>query len=870
MPKPVLTARLHLIPLAIALPLLLAASCGSPIRIGLPTSDDRIPVSISLGAGVDPEAVVVLLDDAEVTDAFAAGGPGLVGSIPVPPPGLHQIKVTKPIGGMPLFTTSVTFQSPAAAPAVLAVEPAGPLPSGAWLRFRLAAPAPPQSLVGFGFAIECDGQRVNRVAHARADGTLLLNPSPALPPGAACRATWRGVGGEVEEATFDVAAAASIGAPATVLYDRSSPVSIAPFPDDYWLDDDASTETGSRVAMPDPPFANSLKRTAFTALATLARDADGWSRQTPIVLHLTHPLDPSLVPASPTESQDPFAAVSLIDVDPQSPAFGQRVPYRMLVRTDPRPPTVGGGVNHSVILFPTLDLREQGRYAVVFTRRAFASGEPGRGFGPAPLFSAAVADPEPGEAHEVARVRAVIGGVLATVASLPDVPIPTEDVALALSVSVRTHPAIDDLIRIKEQALAAPAPELVIPDVTTDPCPNPNSFCIQLSPSRAAIVRGFVRLPRYRDTSGFLLRDPVTGEPRSQGVDEVPFVMSLPRAALDGPVFPVMYQHGNPGQPSELLGGNSEQIDDAGFALLGFRDALNRELCAGTPPPSTEQCISTQVLTIFATLLGAGRLPEPWTQTAADQMHFLRLIQSLASLDLIHEDANGNPALGPDGQPEIDPSTILYKGISEGANNAQRFLPFAPEILAAEATVGGARLGETLIHQSADEILTQVTAIMNDLEPVELWVGLSLFQAAFDPQDGHTYLRHLYREPLLPFAGSSDVTPPSTLWTEGIGDSLVPNNASRAMVRELGIPHVRPVAVALPGVEEVDAPLAGNVAPGITAGYFQFDPATTPGCLAINQPEGHYCPQSGAEPKAQRLHFLLSAIEGEAEIVDPL
>jgi hypothetical protein len=329
-----------------------------------------------------------------------------------------------------------------------------------------------------------------------------------------------------------------------------------------------------------------------------------------------------------------------------------------------------------------------------------------------------------------------------------------------------------------------------------------------------------------------------------------------------------MYQHGNPGSPSELLGSSSEQIDDAGLALVGFQDSLNRELCQ-EPGTTTEACIEGQVLSIFANLLLSQRLPDHWTQTGADQIHFLRVIQALGSLDLMHADVNGNPALGPDGQPEIDPTTILYKGISEGANNAQRFLPFAPEILAAEATVGGARLGETLIHQSADQILQQISAFLSEVEPNDLWVGFALFQSAFDPQDGHTYLRHLYREPLLPFAGSSDVTPPSTLWTEGIDDSLVPNNASRAMARELGIPHVRPIAVALPGVEQVDAPLAGNVAPGITAGYFQFDPFTTPSCIASGQFEGHYCPQSGAEGKAQRLHFLLTALEGEAEIIDP-
>jgi hypothetical protein len=870
-----LAARVRLAVLLLALPVLGAASCNSPIWLGLPTTGGVMPVEITLPAGVDPAAVVVALDEVDVTASFAPGGPGLVGTIPVPDPGPHRLSVTRPFASMPsvvTITNNLLFDAPSAAPAVLAVEPApgGVVSSGAWLRFRLAERPDAAALAGFGFALECNGARVQRAAHALDDGSLILNPTPALPAGSACRATWRAAGGGVAETAFGVAAASGVIG-ARVLYDRADPLAIAPFPDDFWVVPDATQPSGKRVALPTPPFTDPAQLTAFTALAGLVGETDGWSRQTPIVIGLTDPLDASAVPADLFASQDPFAPIALVDVDPASPDFGRRVPYRLLARTDPRPASVGGGVDHSAILFPAVDLREQGRYALVVTRRAFAAGEPGRPFGPSALFAEVLTGPEPGESPTATAVRAVVGDALDVVAGLADVPIPGEDVALALSISIRTQPPVSDLVAVKEQALAAPPPSIVIPDVTTNPCPTPPAagvlvpFCIRLIGNRAVEVRGRVQLPAYRNpATARFVRDPVTGEPVPNGVAEAPFVMTLPLAALDGPVHPVMYQHGNPGSPTELLGSSSEQIDDAGFALLGFQDTLNREL---SPSGTTEQRITTQVLAIFANLLINQSMPEYWLQTGADQIHFLRVIQGLGSLDLIHAGPGGAPALGPDGQPEIDPSVILYKGISEGANNAQRFLPFAPEILAAEATVGGARLGETLIHQSADQILQQITNFLPQLKPLELWVGLSLFQAGFDPQDGHTYLRYLYREPLLPFAGSGDATPPSTIWTEGIGDSLVPNNATRAMVRELGIPHVRPVEVAVPDVEQVDAPLAGNVAPGITAGYFQFRPSNTPGCAA--QPEGHYCPQSAPEARAQRLHFLLSALDGEAEIVDP-
>jgi hypothetical protein len=822
-----------------------------------------LPIQITLAPSVDPAAVKVGLDGADVTSSFAPGGPGLVGAIPVPPPGTHRLEVTRPLGGIPMipFTTGHVFVSPSAAPALVGVEPpsgGGPVPRSAWLRFRLSERAEATDLAGFGFGIECDGRGVPRAAHALDDGALILNPTPALPAGASCRVAWRGEGGGVAETTFTVAPDAA-GTAATAIYDRSDPLALAPFPDDYFTTPDASMPTGLRVELPVPPFSDPFQVRAFESLVNQIGVVDGWSRYTPIVLHLSHPLDPQAVPQDEFASMDAFAPIALVDVDPASPDFGRRVPHRMVVRSD----VAGGALQHAAMLFPTIDLRERGRYALVVTRRAFAANEPGRPFGPSAFFADVLEPPDPGHAPEVARAREVAGPALDALAALLEVPIPPEDVALLLRISTRTRPGVADLVHVKELALAAPPPELVLPDLATDPCPNVNNFCVRLSTTRALEVRGRVVLPNFRDEINVFARDPVTGLPVQTGTSEVPFVMTLPLEALDGPVVPVMYQHGNPGSPREILAEFANgHLDDAGFALMGIQDTLNREL---------GQDINIQVQVIFFFLTQTARISDLWIQTGADMIFFLRAIQGMDDLDLLHRDANGAPAIGPDGVPEIDPSTILYKGISEGANNAQRFLPFAPEILAAEPTVGGARLGETLIHQSAAEILAQLGAFLPELTPVELWVGLSLFQAGYDPQDGHSYLPYLYREPLLPFAGSTDVTPPSTIWTEGIGDTFVPNNASRAMAHALGLPHVRPVARALPTLEQVDAPLSSNIAPGITAGYFQYDPATTPDCRDRIPPqtEGHFCPQTAAEAQAQRLHFLMTALAGNPEIIDP-
>ncbi len=627
-----------------------------------------------------------------------------MGAIPVPAPGPHRIRVSRRFTLLPgisiPLTSSLIFRAPEAAPALLSAEPpdgGSAVPRTAWLRLRLATPLRDGALDGFGFAIECNGARVERRAHVLGDGTLILNPSPELPAGASCRVVWRGDDGNVAESRFRVAADAA-GADAFALYDRRDPLALAPFPDDYFTAADAGQASGVRLELPLPPFAEEFQAHAFEALVAQTRGVDGWSRMAHIVLAFSHPLDASALPGDEAASRDPFVPIALIDVDPASPAFGDRIPYRIQLRSDEAP---DGSFDHTALLFPSIDLREHGRYAVVVTRRAFAAGEAGRPLAPSSFFASVVSAPSDGEPTEVERARDTIEPALAAVAALADVPIPVEDIALAVQLSIRTQPGVGDSVYFKEQALAAASPELVLPALA-DPCPNPSDFCIRLVPTRALEIRGRVRLPEYRNAESRVVERDANGIPVQTGTNEVPFMMTLPLEALDGPVPIVMYQHGNPGGPIEATrDAGTGYLDDAGFAIAGIEDTLNRQIGPN---------VALQLTVVLFSLVQWQQVPDYWSQTGADMIGFLRAIEGMGSLDLLHRDAQGRPAIGPDGVPEIDTSRILFHGISEGGNHAQRFLPFAPEIIAATPTVGSARLAESLIHQSSDAILAQIPA----------------------------------------------------------------------------------------------------------------------------------------------------------------
>jgi hypothetical protein len=412
--------------------------------------------------------------------------------------------------------------------------------------------------------------------------------------------------------------------------------------------------------------------------------------------------------------------------------------------------------------------------------------------------------------------------------------------------------------------LAADPPAVTITSVEPDSSANV-----------AAIVQGTWEAPEWRfEVPGtqrlYFFRD-FDGRPIQTGTKAVPFTLALPNAALDGPVPLTMYQHGNPGSAQAEVPGNARRyLAEAGFAVVGFTDTLNRELSPGV----TDQmaALTLQVAGVLFPLLNNLRVPEFWMETTAEQIAFLRMIEGLGSLDVL-------PIGAPDGVPDLDvDAPLTYVGISEGANNGQAILPYAPELRAAALVVGGARLAEVLIHQQADQFLTALAGLFPNATPADIWAGFSLFQTIFDVQDRQNHASFIYRDPVL-VRGTTRKA--SILVVEGLNDSFVPNHATDSLAWILGpIPHLQPVQRPVPFLEPAVGPIAGNIDEQTTAAFYQYVPVSipdidpTPGCTVLSETsarEGHYCAQSAAESLRQRVVFFQTALTDPAPaIIDPL
>lgn len=840
--------------------LLVAAACSppqSPVQIGGPSyTAGGARFDVVLAPDVVAGSLAVTLDGAPVTASFSPSPWGASAVLAVTPGVSSTLEASAQFvrdGAPAPFSATRVFTAPVPAPALVSSDPADAatdVPRTAWMRLEFAGDLAESTRETFSLHCGSGSAAWTPQAfglHALPAGVVVVNPSGDLPSDARCGLSWQGAAG-LETILF---ATAPSGAPAEVRYDRRQTRPVVPYPDDFYLVDDPSKPTGVRLAVPTPTGPSDVQF-LFDTLRAETNQLDGFSPIAHIVIELSDAPDVASLPQTPAESLDPLATVALLDLS-TGPSRGRRVPFRLEPRTDT---SVIGVVSHSLLIFPSVPLTPGGRFGLVVSRRALVS--PSRPFGPSSFFADALAPGLPGEAAAVTKVRPLAADVLA-VAGEASPPFGTDDVALAVRISVRsTDDVPDDLRAVRAQVDAAPPPGFTITKVTAETSPTSTV---------AAVVEGTWQAPDYR-SNGFFVRD-AQGVPVRQATRSIPFILALPKAALQGPVPITMYQHGNPGEAeTEVPSQARRTLAGAGFAVIGFTDPINREVAPGET--DTVAKITAQVFAIFLPLTQFQRIPDYWVQTNAEQLAFLRMIPTLGTIDVL-------PVGAPDGVPDLAPALPLtYVGISEGANHGPGLLPYAPEIRAAALVVGGRRFTEVLIHQQAQTILSQIGGFFSNVTPAEIWSAIALFQGVFDVQDEHNHARFIYRDP-FPVAGTTQRA--SILVIEGLDDSLVPNHATDSLAYELGpVPHLGPVQRPVPFLEVVQGPLVGNIDATTSAGFFQYVPTgvpgipPTPGCAALTPSrasEGHYCAQSAVESLHQREVFFQSALTGVPRIIDP-
>ncbi|HUS64666.1 MAG TPA: hypothetical protein VMZ28_09005, partial [Kofleriaceae bacterium] len=284
------------------------------------------------------------------------------------------------------------------------------------------------------------------------------------------------------------------------------------------------------------------------------------------------------------------------------------------------------------------------------------------------------------------------------------------------------------------------------------------------------VLRGLLDLPDYRVPGGAWALAP-DGAPAVASTTSPGFVVTLPPTG-EPPYPTVLYQHGNGGEPLEVM--SQGALADAGFAFV----AIDLPEFNDRAPADGLDVLS------FLDFDSMARTRDNFRQTAADHLAVL------AGFDALNDAVATE--LGVDGA--LDRSRVFFMGNSLGAVSGGLTTAAARGLSGSALFVGGGGYPE-LLSQGIIAVLASPALAGSDPRRE---TALALVETIGDAGD-----------PIALAAGAEEGLP--VLFFQAVDDALVATAASDQMARAYGARLARPFDHAVAGMDEVDLPATGRV-----------------------------------------------------------
>lgn len=615
----------------------------------------------------------------------------------------------------------------------------------------------------------------------------------------------------------------------------------APWPDERLRDPDGAV----RVAT----FPNPRAIPIVTQLLELLDGVDGFGLSSTIYFPLTGPIDPRSLPDIPS-SVEPSATAFVMDVDPASPARGERTPVDVSFATDPGP----FGVPNLLSLLPLqgLPLAPNRLYAAVITTGI--RGADGSALEAAPSTVAVIAGERPTglgaeayTAHRTALQALQNAGV--------------NDASIAALAVFRTWDPTQELAAAREQVMGGPVPA---PATAFELHEVFDTYCV---------FRSTLQMPDfqsgdapYERAGGAWTRDRA-GRLILQREAESNLWITVPRGSMPQEGFPVavFIRTGGGGDrplvdrgPRSTPGGPADEPGTGpalAFARAGYAGVSVDGPLGGLRNPEGWD----EQFAIFNINNPEG-LRDNIRQSALELMLLPRILAAL-TVDASHCPDVITPT--GDGKVVLAPDQVVLMGHSMGATIAPLVVALEPAYRALILSGAGASWIRNVNHKqspivvrAAAEALLGYAARsrrMTEHDPV-----LALLQWAGEPADPQVYAPRIA-------GGTPDGVPRHVLMFQGILDTYIPppvaNPLSLALRLDLAggdldeelRPRFTPLADHLPlsGGAEVSLPIVGNRDGGeITAVVVQH--------LEDGIEDGHEVVFQTASPQHQYRCFLES------------
>jgi hypothetical protein len=315
-------------------------------------------------------------------------------------------------------------------------------------------------------------------------------------------------------------------------------------------------------------------------------------------------------------------------------------------------------------------------------------------------------------------------------------------------------------------------------------------------------------------------------DPAIVSTQAFPFIVHIPAcAAVATAPLPIMvFGHG-------LLGNGADEVTS------GYEEEATDRYCMVQVATDWIGLSSADIGTLAGTViedLGKFNITSNrLMQAQVNTIVFARLVKTSLKDD---------PAMKLNGVAVSDGSELYYEGISLGAIEGGTFMALTPDIERGVTNVAGSTWS-FMITRSADFDSLKSLLDVYLPDPLDQEIALAYTQSLWDETDPISYAAHVLHDP-LPGVGAKKL-----LVQESVGDSQVPNLATRMLVRAQGQTALAPVDVDVPGVPSMVAPL--------DSAYVQFDthPMPFPG-------NTNTIPQSNnAHEDCRRLDVVMQQIQ---------
>lgn len=618
--------------------------------------------------------------------------------------------------------------------------------------------------------------------------------------------------------------------PVTAIFGPRQSTRLSPFPSDRYTRPDATSPTGLRVDV-TAVTTNDRVVGAYPKTVTDLNTMDGFSTVGGIYVNLTGDVDAATFTRSVDGYTGADAPAALVDVDDKSPDKGKAVGLIPMYAS-----TADGlydytTEDHTLLFQPSRPLRPRTKYLFVLTSAVHTK----KG-APITATDDTRATLTTANDDHATRVRAGLPTLEKTTGIARD--------KIVLASHFTTGTVHDELLAAAATRRAAPAPAIttdfsVVEDSKTD---NRVRFSLTFA------------APEYRTPKPggrFVIEG---GKPVVQSTVNLEALLAFADKTKSGKRPVVIFGHGLGGDKGGVWG-TAERLAALNVAVISI-DAPEHGSRGAAAMSDNKLAPVFAFFGIDAQTKDEAfviaRARDNFRQMALDQLEIVRLIKSLATLDLL-------PLGAPDGVPDLDPDNILYLGHSFGSVMGPTVAAIAPEIRAACWNVGGGGL-TTLLRDSPT-----FKFIIDAMKPAGTPPGdvirfFAMIQGIVDPGDSANWISGVT---LAGFPGVSDWKPRDVLLQEVYQDSIVPNSTSELLARAGGLTHQLPKRSDIPGLATASGSLTANLPTGATGVFAQFERGADGKLIdhgsLIFAPEG----------RDQYVAFFATALKGRAVVPPP-